>query len=158
MIFDRVENYKTYSLGKYWEKAFEFIQAQSVDSEEKRYELEDGMYVSIESYATKPTSKALFETHREFVDIQWTISGGETIYWEDASKLKIKKEYNSSRDVSFYESPKIFELGLLNTPGYFCTFWPTDAHMPQVELAGVQRVKKGVVKIPVALLKVVHEH
>lgn len=153
MIFDRVENYKTYNLGKYWDSAFEFIQAQNINSEEKRYELENGMYVSIESYATKPTSKALFETHREYVDIQFTISGGETIYWHDASKLKIKKEYNESRDVSFYESPEIFNLGLQNIPDYFCVFWPADAHMPQVELAGEQRVKKGVVKVPVNLLK-----
>ncbi len=152
MIFDRVENFKTYALGKYWDKAFEFIQAQHIGTIEQRYELEDGMYASIESYATKPAEKTLFESHREYVDIQWTISGGETIYWHDSSKLKIKKEYNTERDISFYESPSKLGLGLQNAPGYFCVFWPTDAHMPQVQLDGELRVKKGVVKIPVSLL------
>ncbi|MFT6068013.1 MAG: YhcH/YjgK/YiaL family protein [Bacteriovoracaceae bacterium] len=154
MIFDRVENFKTYALGKHWERAFQFIQDQDISTVEQRYDLGDGMYASIESYGTKPPEKALFETHREYVDIQWTISGGETIYWHDASLLKIKKEYNAKRDVCFYESPDKLSLGLKNTSGYFCVFWPTDAHMPQAQLEGEARVKKGVVKIPLSLLKV----
>lgn len=153
MIYDRIENFSTYNFSKYWKLAFDFIQAQDRGSEEKRYELEAGIYVSIESYATKSVEKALFETHREYVDIQWTISGGETIYWHDASELTIKKEYNKERDVCFYESPAEFNLGLQNKPGYFSVFWPTDAHMPQVILAGESRVKKGVVKVPIDLLK-----
>jgi biofilm protein TabA len=154
MIYDRVENFSKYSFGKYWDKAFDFIQAQNLSSKEKRYELEGGMYVSVESYATKVAEKALFETHQKFVDIQWAIMGGETIYWNDASLLTIKKSYNTDRDVCFYESPANLGLTLENRPGYFCVFWPGDAHMPQVQLAGEERVKKGVIKVPINLLKV----
>ena len=152
MIHDKINNSSIYPLGPHWKKAFDFIATVDADTEEKRYELEDGMYASIESYATRPIEKAIFESHQKFVDIQWTIVGAEGILVTPTSELQIQKEYNTDRDVAFYQTPEIWLNTIKNYPGVFSVFWPDDAHMPKVCVDSIDRVKKGVVKIPVELL------
>lgn len=152
MIHDKIDNFKNYPYGKIWLQAFQFIIATDKDSEEKRYELNDGMYASIECYKTKSIESAVFESHRKYVDIQWTINGAESFHIEDILELQVSKEYDSERDICFYKTPSLLKVEIKQFPRNFSVFWPNDAHMPQLYVDGFKKVKKGVVKVPVELL------
>lgn len=153
MIYDSIGNFKIYPYGPAWMKAFNFIKSSDEDSEEKKYDLGDGIYAVVESYSTKNLESAVFESHQRYVDIQWTISGAEGIYIASSESLEINQEYHFSRDVTFYKTPQNFNNFIRNYPGYFSTFWPNDAHMPKIQIDSFLRVKKGVVKIPIHLLR-----
>lgn len=152
MIHDRIENYKLYQYGAPWEEAFEFIKKANSETQEGRYELSNGMYVSIESYETKEFDRAIFESHRKYIDIQWTISGAEAIGYSFINDLKVKIPYNEKADILFYENPEAVDYRVANYEGRFTLLFPEDAHMPKLNVQGFEKVKKGVVKIPVSLL------
>lgn len=42
---------------------------------EGRYELENGIYVNIESYSTCSCEEKKYEIHRKYIDLQYIISG-----------------------------------------------------------------------------------
>lgn len=152
MIHDKVSNFRLYKFGDAWEQAFEFIQSVSEQTEERRHELANGMYANIESYPTKTLEKAIFESHREFIDIQFTIQGAEKIGFASIHDLEVKKAYNEKSDVIFYNHPKEIFSEVTNHEGYFTVLFPEDAHMPGLQLGSQQKIKKGVVKVPIKIL------
>lgn len=152
MIHDKISNFKLYKFGESWEEAFEFIKSVNEQTEERRHELADGMFANIESYPTKSLEKAIFESHREYIDIQFTIIGSEKIGYASINDLTVKKPYNEKSDVIFYEHPQEIFSEVTNHEGYFTLLFPEDAHMPGLRTSLDERVKKGVVKVPVKLL------
>lgn len=153
MIFDKLENSNNYSYGRHWERAFDFLKGLDSSSEERRYDLEDGMFAIVMSYPTRDSATAKLETHRKYIDIQVTITGAEGIEWFHRDELKVTEEYDKISDVEFYEYPKLSKCKVENYPGYFSALWPHDAHMPQLKVREIEEVKKVVVKVPVELLK-----
>jgi biofilm protein TabA len=87
---------------------------------------------------------AVLESHRNFIDIQYTISGHERIGWEAASECEAESPYDAGRDLQFYDNrPRLW----VDVPAdHFAVFFPTDAHAP---LAGDQSPRKAVVKVAV---------
>lgn len=152
MIYDKIENYKIYSLGKAWDKSFSFLQSLTIEAEEKRYDLGDGIFSLVMSYATKTSADAVLESHRKYIDIQMSLSGAEEIECFNRKDLKVKSPYNDQRDVAFYEYPGKPIAKSQNIVGYFTALWPDDIHMPQLEFNNIKQVKKVVVKIPVELI------
>jgi biofilm protein TabA len=152
MIYDKVENFKKYSLGKAWVEVFTFLQTLNEDSEEKRYDLSNGMFAIIMSYPTKIQENAVLESHQKYVDIQMTIKGAEGIEWFYRDDLDVSEKYSNERDVAFYKYPSSPPAFTSNFCGYFTALWPEDAHMPQIKINGISEVKKVVVKVPIDLL------
>jgi YhcH/YjgK/YiaL family protein len=151
MIHDRLENYHIYKLGAVFEEAFAFIRGCDESTEEGKYPLSGEMFASIESYPTKTHNRAAFESHQNFIDIQFTIKGAEKIGYASSKELKVNKPYNEKADVIFYDSPEIFHSEVTNLEGYFTLLYPDDAHMPGLQVPGFDHVKKGVVKVPVSM-------
>lgn len=149
MIHDRFENFYLYNLGPVFEEALEFIKACNEETEEKKYSLSGEMFASIESYLTKGYDRAAFESHRKFIDIQFTIKGSEKIGFASIHELEINKPYNEKADIIFYQQPEIYSSEVTNFEGYFTILFPEDAHMPGLRTTKHDRVKKGVVKVPV---------
>ena len=82
MIFDHVKNCEQYySLHKNFEKAFDFIKrAVAENLPVGKYEI-DGkdLYASVQEYQAKAPEDGKFEGHRNYIDIQYIVSGIETI-------------------------------------------------------------------------------
>ena len=152
MIFDKVNNYIQYPYKEIWKQAFTFLQSLNIESEEKRYELDNGMYAMIMSYATKTQQNAVLESHKKYVDIQASLSGAEGIKWFHTNNLEVINQYNPSTDAQFYKYQENSPCLVKNYPGYFCALWPTDAHMPQLKVDDILDVKKVVIKVPLHLL------
>jgi hypothetical protein len=72
---------------------------------------------------------AKLETHRLFIDVQFTVTGTDHIGWKPAVECTGEANgYNSEKDVAFFtERP---ETWLTAPQGIFAVFFPEDAHAP----------------------------
>lgn len=120
-------------------------------SENGRYPIKgkDGndMYVVVTEYETKPKNEKKAEAHKRYIDVQFIISGTETIgVGFPNHKNKLIEEYNEEKDCMFYHEVQD-ESELVLSEGMFAVFFPTDIHRPGCQLKGKQKVRKAVVKI-----------
>ena len=110
------------------------------------YPLECGGRVLVQRITTKPAEGALLEAHKNFLDIQYILEGGETMGWAPLDTLTLAKEYNDVKDVWHFDGPRDF---VDIRPGYCYVVYPEDAHQPGVHLDTPKEFKKIVVKLPV---------
>ena len=150
MIYDNMKNCELYyGAHKYFKEAFEFItKAVSEDLPVGKYEINGKeLYASVQEYNAKNPEDARSEGHREYIDIQYMISGVEAMEVFDISKGVLKSEYNDVKDVEFYENcpaPATVVVGA----GEYAVFFPHDIHRPAMAYNGENTlVKKIVVKV-----------
>lgn len=112
--------------------------------EDGRHVINDYMYVNVETYQTK--EDALFEAHRDYIDIQYIISGEEKIGVARYSDCKENIPYDKERDIEFLNGEG--EFYPMRT-GDYMILYPTDAHKPSISLNEKATVRKAVVKVRV---------
>lgn len=149
MIIDSLENASTYfALHPLFEKAFEYIQSQNLDTiEVGKYDIVDGLkaIVSNKEGMSVDESFAKFECHNRNIDIQLCIKGQEQMGWKPRKDCQSQKgEYNDEKDVAFYnDAPDMF---FQLTDGQFAIFFPDDVHAPMI---GQGPIKKMVIKVAI---------
>ena len=149
MITDTLHNCELYTHCSAFETAFNFLKTLSADSEEKRYELGNGIYAVIESYISKDREDGRLEAHKDFIDIQMVLSGSEMIGWQNIKGLTIETAYDAEKDIMFYSNIGTSPSFVTMTPFLFMILFPEDGHMPQITISDTpETVKKVVVKIP----------
>lgn len=126
--------------------AFDFLHRQDLaELPVGTYEI-DGkrVYAMIQKGIGKGVTVARLETHRRYIDIQYTISGNETIGCAMAAQcLPDTDGWNLEKDVVFFREQSEFLLPV--PPGYFSIFFPEeDAHAPW---AGTGEIHKAVIKV-----------
>lgn len=87
-----------------------------------------------------------FETHRDFVDLQFIADGDEKMRWAHIDGLEPETEYDAARDFRLFSGEAGGEAHLRK--GDWVLFFPEDAHAPLIRLAS-GRSLKVVAKIPV---------
>ena len=93
---------------------------------------------------TKAPGDALFEAHRQYLDIHITLSGEEWFGHALISSLQEEKPYSIERDVAFYSGEGVY----LQAPaGHFALFMPEDAHKPGVYFKEAGLIRKLVLKV-----------
>ena len=118
--------------------------------ESKKIELAGGMFAIEQVYETKPRAEGFFESHRKYIDLQVLVEGEELMEVIDAGRMTVRQGYDAERDLIIYaDSAEASRLRI--AAGEAAVFFPVDAHMPTLRTgAGAARVRKTVVKIPVA--------
>lgn len=148
MIYDNNKNKeKYYSLHDGFKLGFDFIQkAITKNLPVGKYEI-DGkrVWASVQEYLSKDEAKA--EAHRNYIDIQYIVSGKELMKVACIEKCKSKVEYNEEKDVEFFEPCGNVEL--ICEKGEYAIFFPTDVHTPGLKLNENEQVKKIVVKVQI---------
>lgn len=114
--------------------------------EDGRHVINDYMYVNVETYQTK--EDALFEAHRDYIDIQYIISGEEKIGVARYSDCKENIPYDKERDIEFLDLTGESEFYPMMA-GDYMILYPTDAHKPSISLNEKATVRKAVVKVRV---------
>lgn len=109
----------------------------------------DNIYANVQAYTTLPEEEAPFESHRNYFDLQYVVSGEEMFGYLPAADCEPCTGYDAEKDLIFYKEPK--EAGrILLRAGEFAIVPPEDAHAPRRRTAaGPCAVKKIVVKIRV---------
>lgn len=134
-------------------KALEWIQAEGQHKEAGKYEIDgQNMFADIQEIDTQPRADRRFEAHKEYVDVQFCVSGGEIIEWAPVNTLEPQTEYDAAKDIQHYNKTPTPVTAILMTPGTVAIFFPGDAHMVKVTDNVNQSIKKVVVKVSTRLL------
>ncbi|MBR5472526.1 MAG: YhcH/YjgK/YiaL family protein [Clostridia bacterium] len=152
MVFDNIKNCELYyGMHPRFREGFDFIKKAIAENlPDGKYEI-DGkeLWASVQEYTSKLESEAKAEAHKNYIDIQYIVSGVEVIEGFDIDKATEKSEYNDVKDVMFYENYALSTKGILSADEYGI-FFPRDVHKPGMCLCGNQAtVKKIVVKVKV---------
>ena len=152
MVFDTLKNAANYTaLHEKFEAAFDFIrEATEKGLEVGKYELDGkALYAMVQEYTPKAPADGKFEAHRNYIDIQYIISGIETMGDMDIAKASSKSDYNPEKDVEFYYDNDKAGYCVVED-GEFCIFFPHDVHKPGLMYQDTATpVKKIVVKVRV---------
>jgi len=148
MILDTLENSDRYtSLHKSFVKAFEFLKRTNLkELPIGTYEIDSNLiYAMISIEQGRSINEAKLETHERYIDIQFIVSGTDTMGWKTKkSCISSRGDYDQNSDVQFFEdSPASFIAVKSNS---FAIFFPEDAHMP---LISDEELHKVVIKVKV---------
>ena len=102
--------------------------------------------ILVQQGTTKAAQGQLLEAHREFLDIQYIVKGGETMGWAPIEALTLSGEFNTAKDKGMYEGHCDF---MDIAEGYCYVVFPEDAHMPGSHLEVPQNYQKAVIKLKV---------
>ena len=147
MIKDTLTNISKYNnLSEFLKIGLDYIKNTDFDKlEDGRYSINgEDIYINIQTYKTK--ENADFEAHRNYIDIQYVISGEEKIGVTDYVNCNTTVEYNDDKDIEFLNG--VGEYYELKT-GDFMILYPTDAHKPSISIDtnNPETVRKAVVKV-----------
>ena len=138
-------------LGEKFKKAFAFLKNTDLAALPVGNVPIDGddIYANVQSYVTMAPEECAFESHRAYFDIQYVVEGEEVFGYEPVANLKPATEYDTEKDLIFYEEPS--ESGkILLKQGDFAIGPPEDGHAPRrMSEKGACPVKKIVVKVRV---------
>lgn len=137
------------------EGTVEYGRARAVAvGETQRVELGEGVFVLEQAYVAKRREEGRWEAHSAYLDIQVILAGKERMELMDTSGLEVEEDLRTERDLIFFKAKdggSVLEAG----EGFIAVFFPPDAHKPSLEAgagAGVVKVWKAVVKVPVGLV------
>lgn len=146
MIIDRIEEQERYyALHKDMELAFAFL-AEAPDLESGRYELENGLFATVSEGDTRQIDGVDLEAHRNYIDLQYCIAGGERMAWAHIQELNLVKE-DREHDNYFYAGKS---TAMSIRPGMFYIMFPSDGHKAACHQEFQKHYRKVVVKIPAA--------
>ncbi len=126
-----------------------WIRSLPSNPQEGTFDLGGGVRALILRYPTAAAATGRFETHRMYVDLQYTLAGCEGLEWAPRETLEPFGEYDEAKDLCFY-NPGAPACRVVARAGVFSIFTPIDAHRGGVrEDCSETEVLKLVVKIPV---------
>ena len=110
------------------------------------------VYVQVIDLTTKPFAETRPEVHRQYIDVQFLVSGHEKIgVASETGKNVVAEDLLATRDLLFYTGAKN-ESMLTMIPGSFAVFMPSDVHRPACAFDQPEAIRKVVVKVRVSLL------
>lgn len=148
MIIDALDRADAYAaLHPRFTAAFAFLRrADLALLPDGRHAIEgDQVYAMVSHYTTRAVPDTLrWETHREYIDVQYLAAGREAIGWTPVTAVQNIEPYDAAKDVAFHAGAG--ELVIM-AEGQFAVFFPDDAHAPGLAAGGAQEVLKVVVKV-----------
>lgn len=107
----------------------------------------DNVYMNMAAYETHPTDKAVFEAHKQYVDVMVMVEGTETIYVKATDKLSnVYLPYTPEKEALLADFDKDATPVRLEA-GSFVILFPQDAHSPGCHAEGAVNVKKIIGKV-----------
>jgi biofilm protein TabA len=149
MITDMLAQYHRYtSLSPRFAAAFKFLETLPTGQPDGRCDIDgDNCFALVQTYPSKPAAEAKFESHRQYIDIQFIQAGRESILWAPLAMLtQVTEPFTDGRDIAFYANPPHWTPINL-TAGCFTIFFPEDGHAPGITCNGSGEVRKVVIKV-----------
>jgi biofilm protein TabA len=144
---DKEEFARQYQVNKmYWDKAFAFLKERDLQTlANGRYAIDsENVFAIVTENPTKDYDSTIWESHRNYIDLHYVISGREKIGVCPVTKLMVIKQYDPAKDLANYSGTgKLYYAA----PGTFFLFFPSDGHRPNITPGDKKTDKKIVVKI-----------
>ena len=144
-----------------FKKAFEYLESVLKDGtiENKRLlslpidafekvDLDKNNFGLEQVYNSKEREQCFFESHRDYIDVQFILEGEEIIEVVDINDLVVNFPYDKEMDLVKYDDNKSSSVVKLKK-GDIAIFYPRDGHMPCVRLNESVKVVKTAVKVKV---------
>ncbi|MFT3985112.1 MAG: YhcH/YjgK/YiaL family protein [Lachnospiraceae bacterium] len=147
MIIDYVERFQSYqrSVPELWD-AVKFVERVKKENlKEGRYSLGKN-FALVQTGNTKSFAEGRFETHKEYLDIQFLLEGNEILEYVDAAELSEAEPYNRDIDITWLSG---HGARIPVKPGMFYILYPTDGHKPGCCDGESGYYKKVVVKVKI---------
>ncbi len=146
MIVDQLSNSHRYlSIHQGFAEAFEFLRNFNSDNFEYRRLPVNGtaLMAIIEESGGRGHGGSRLEAHRNYIDIQFAVTGRDEIGWSPHSECRsVTQPYSQEQDVEFYSDTP--SLWIPVPAGTFAIFFPEDAHAP---LSGSELIRKIIMKV-----------
>lgn len=113
-----------------------------------RHDVNEGFFYNVIEYDTTGEADKLFESHRQYVDIQFVLSGEEIMQVVDVNRLQVKELYDSSRDCALFISSDN-AASIILRPKSVMILYPKDAHRSMSIKGRVSRIIKIVGKVKI---------
>ena len=134
------------------QKALDFLKtAPNQDLQPGRVEIDGkNVYAMVQVYETLPAEDEVkFEAHRQYIDVQYIVSGEEGMGWAPLADLPDPTPYDAEKDACFGRL-KAGQMTLARVQaGQAAVFYPEDAHAPKLAWQAPCAVRKIVVKVAV---------
>ncbi|MFY0256147.1 YhcH/YjgK/YiaL family protein [Chitinophaga sp. 30R24] len=150
MILDTLQNaHLYYRLGVKFIKAFEFLAQTDLTALEKgKYEIDGtNIFAMVNEYDTVDASTEQMESHKKYIDVQYMVSGSELVGHDFLLEQVPSRAYDEVADFQLFAEQPMFFSRL--EKGMFAIFFPTDLHMPNIQVSTPMPVRKIVIKIAV---------
>jgi YhcH/YjgK/YiaL family protein len=151
MLYGRLQGWRTIEGVQGLEPGFEFLERADLPTlPDGRHTIRgDEVYALIMRAPSKAPAAAQFESHHDYVDIQYLISGDEVLGVLPLGELMGATPYDPEKDVAFHVTPPTYPT-LRLPPGHFAVFFPTDGHQPMCHAGTPGQLHKAVVKVKVS--------
>ncbi len=150
MIIDRLENAANYfPIHQLAPAAFHYLQNTDLANlAPGQYSIDgDNLFAIVQIYETLDPENEVMESHKKYIDIHYMVKGTELVGHALLKDHTVTKEYDEEKDFMLYSDEPTF-FSKLET-GTFMLFYPTDLHMPCLEINGKEFIKKVVIKMKV---------
>ncbi|MGL1890033.1 MAG: YhcH/YjgK/YiaL family protein [Spirochaetaceae bacterium] len=150
MIYDKIENTDQYlGLSNNLDIALNYMKDMDFNKlKPGKYEIDgDKVFVMLFEYETKDSIDCVYESHKNYIDIQLLVEGDELFRVLPFNNQEIKEEYNKDNDIEFFKLSEGYNFHLKN--GYFVLVMPGELHTPALLYNQKSMVKKLVFKIRV---------
>ena len=132
-----------------WNKVFAFMKTRDLQTlAPGKYPIDgDNAYAMVTQGPTKRLEDVKWESHRQYIDLHYVISGKEQIGVAAMDKATVTEPFTDKSDNAHYDAQGTFYTA---DPAVFFLFFPTDLHRPGITVAGTPEDKKLVIKIRVS--------
>ncbi|MDO4344434.1 MAG: YhcH/YjgK/YiaL family protein [Eubacteriales bacterium] len=153
MIFSSIHTRSSITYPEAIETALKFLKSHDFTSMEPgRYEIQgDDIFANLMDAQTKPLEETKPEAHKEYIDVQFVVSGTEKLGFAPDTGSCPPCDHPEGEDIWFYEGLEN-ESFVISTPGCFSIFFPEDIHRPCVCQTKPEAIRKVVVKVRVSAL------
>ena len=160
-IFGNIDVVKQQANGEKFKRAFEYLELalKTASNENKRLldleigafekvDLNDSSFALEQVYYSKNRSECFFESHKDYIDIQFILDGEEIIEVCDVNQLVVSQEHDKTMDlIKYHPTGQASTIRLKK--GDVAIFYPKDGHMPCVQVDKSVKVVKTVVKVAI---------
>ena len=114
----------------------------------EKVDLDKNNFALEQVYNSKNRDKCFFESHKQYIDVQFILEGEEIIEVINNDNLIVNFKYDENMDLIKYRDT-IDASKIILKKGDIAIFFPEDAHMPCLKLYDSIKVVKTVVKVKV---------
>ncbi|TDX01106.1 YhcH/YjgK/YiaL family protein [Dinghuibacter silviterrae] len=132
-----------------WDKVFAWIRTNDLQAiAPGKYPIDgDNAWAIVTQGPTKAMDTVKWESHRQYIDVHYVISGKERIGVASLDNATVTEPFTDKSDNAHYTVEGTFYTA---EPGIFFLFFPHDVHRPGIIADGSPTDKKLVIKIRVS--------
>ena len=107
------------------------------------------MKAIVSSYETVDEFERGYESHKNVIDIQYTIIGLERVKWSPIENMNVNIPYDESKDRTFFKDPSKQGTHVDIGNGIFVIMFTEDGHAPQHKVGIKEVIKKITIKVSI---------